>query len=145
MIKQLLIFQAVLLSFIVNSQDIPSNRITDWTKAGLHSTITFTKNVEIEDYANLVEADGSYHLAVQGAIDALGELGGVIQFGEKDYFFSQTLNLPSNIVLAGKASATTSFTFNLSGKGHAIQFVGKRSGETVLLKEPLAIGDSSLC
>jgi len=131
--KKLTLFLLVISANYFCAQDIPSNRITDWTKAGLHKDLTYSNSIQIDDYKDFVSENGSYNLALIEAFKALGENGGVIKFSEGNYRFNDKINMPSNVVLSGVSSQKTTFTFNLGGKASCISFQGKMSGKTMTI------------
>lgn len=125
----------VLASFItcfLFAQDIPEDRIIDWSQAGLHRPLNYSSVLNIDEFESFVESNGSYSIAVNEAIKSLAEKGGgVLKFNSKEYFFTQTINVPSNIVLSGISSRETIFKFNLAGKGACISFKGKVNGKAL--------------
>ncbi len=129
--KPLIILLLVFGASHFKAQDIPSNRITDWSKAGLHQEISMAKTVNINMFKKFVTENLSYNLALTEAFKALGEKGGVVKFNEGEYFFDQKIDMPSNVVLSGVSSAKTLFTFNLGGKESCISFKGNNSGKAL--------------
>ena len=125
----------VLASFItcfLFAQDIPEDRIIDWSQAGLHRPLNYSSVLNIDEFESFVESNGSYSIAVNEAIKSLAAKGGgVLKFNSKEYFFTQTINVPSNIVLSGISSRETIFKFNLAGKGACISFKGKVNGKAL--------------
>ena len=132
--KSLLAFFGFLFFGSLQAQDIPNDRITDWTRAGLHESIEFANSSNIDEFESFVESNGNYSLAVAEAIKSLiAKGGGVLNFNSKEYFFTNTINIPSNIVLAGVSSSETVFRFSLGGNGACISFKGKVNGKALPL------------
>src|SRR5210317_1325978 len=134
-----LFLSILLLGFIYQSkgQDIPEDRVTWWTEAGLKQDIVFDALVDISDYEEFKTATGSYHEVFQQCLNKLGVSGGVINFGEGEYFFDNPLNIPSNIVVKGVSAEKTVFKFNLKSNSHCLQFKGSTSGKWMNLGSAL--------
>ncbi len=96
---------------------IPSYRLTDWTKAGLLNPIYNHKNiVTIESFGGSAINNFINDTAIVKAIDFLkANGGGTIQFGNGLYFFSKPIFLSDSITLKGNSSRTI-LSFNLGGK-----------------------------
>jgi len=115
--------------------DIPVYRKYQWDKAGATTTdITNWPIVNMGQFGCDASGTHSNNDALEKAIEALGETGGIIQFKGGEYLFTKSIHIPSNIVLKGNG-ASTDLVFDLEEEGHAIRFTGAVSKNVLQLTE----------
>lgn len=99
-----------------NTQTIPSNRICDWSKAGLLSGFCHPQMmINIMDHYTDATGQASYDMAVQSAISQANGNGAIISFPPGTYQFNSSINLESGIVLKGSGANSTQFVADLNG------------------------------
>ena len=113
------------------SQNIPSNRLTDWTKSGLNSVIE-----EPINQVNFLVAGGkndgtSYNDSLISQLLTMAPI--TIYFPNGSYNFSQTINLPSNVVLRGESADSTFLNFDMLANANLINLSGTLNANTFLL------------
>lgn len=137
----------------MQSQTLPTERGVDWTLAGIRDTNTI--GFEVYDMNNLgVIGNGKSpnDEALNGILTSLNGNGAIIKFPSGNFLFNKTIKLPSNVVISGKGTDNTTFTFDLGGKGHSITASGKsnRTDTTYIVNTAkkddsiLAVNDNSL-
>lgn len=104
----------LLIPAFINAQ-IPSYRLSNWSKSGTLYSISNSQNiVHIEDFGGGTSSDKNNDSAISVAIAFLSNLnGGSIQFDKGVYVFKKPIVLKDSIVLEGKGNQTI-LSFNLS-------------------------------
>lgn len=104
----------LLIPAFINAQ-IPSYRLSNWSKSGKLNSISSSQNiVHIEDFGGGTTSDKNNDSALSAAITYLSNLnGGSIQFDKGVYLFKKPIVLKDSIVLEGKGNQTI-LSFNLS-------------------------------
>ena len=118
-------FLVVLPASLCVGQVLPAQRAVDWTVAGLNDTNTVGFS-----YFNVLQegaiADGI--TSVNPVVDSLLALnipvGIHLHFPSGNYFFNESITLPSHCLITGDGAEATQFVFDLGGSGHAIQTSG---------------------
>lgn len=118
-----IVFILCLYPIFIFSQ-VPEDRRTNWSEAGLKPSIRLHKTVGFKGGSGMSAADNSRILSEQ--ITAAKE-GTIITFEAGVYRFNQSISMKSGVVLKGEGSKATFFEFNLGGKGDCIQMFGSRN------------------
>ncbi|MEO1260653.1 MAG: T9SS type A sorting domain-containing protein [Bacteroidota bacterium] len=115
----------VFLAFYCSSftQNIPANKLTDWSKAGLLDPPPVFDTVNVA--ANGIIGDGSTSnsLALQQLMESHDDPT-VFFFPAGNYFFDQAISLSTGQVLKGASAEETVFSFDLNGENDAIEISG---------------------
>jgi hypothetical protein len=102
------VFFLWLFAYPLNAQVPPSDRISDWAKAGVQSNISGYRQVPfVGDTSGLV--DNSQWL--QSIFDTLTQPS-IILFGKGNYLFKSTIHMPAKTILKGLGNLQTNFLFN---------------------------------
>lgn len=110
------VFAFSLLTNRVLAQSIPSDRITDWRKAGMQGAVPNYPNViNIMSYGGDNSGSAFNDVAFQSAVAALAGGAGVIYFPTGVYLFSQPISLRDSLVIRGAGSPATQMYFDLGG------------------------------
>ena len=107
------------------SQNIPADKLTDWSKAGLLDTPPMFDTVNV--LANGIVGDGtaSNSSALKSLMDSYLNQPAVFFFPAGNYFFDQTIDLNNGHVLKGASADETVFSFDLNNENNAINIVGE--------------------
>ncbi|HUH74082.1 MAG TPA: MopE-related protein [Chitinophagales bacterium] len=117
MIKKLVlgIHFSLAIIFCVNAQDIPEERISDWSKAGHQTAIPEFKNIlNILDYGGSKNGSADNVAAFNSAIKAAIP-GTTIFFPSGQYAFSNTINITKDSIIIKGEGVSTQLLFNLNG------------------------------
>jgi|GEM_PF-1106995 len=136
-----LLFSCLIFSLV--GQQIPGNRITDWTNPGACISIYDTA-VSIQDFGGDSTGVSDNSTAFNAAKIALGPRGGTIYFSEGNYLFTSSLSVSSGILIKGKGSKLTQFTHNLSGSGHLFRINGSVNSAKDTLIGGFSLGSDSI-
>lgn len=127
---------------VAMGQTIPSNRVTDWSYAGLTKPLCHPDSIyNIIDYGGNPDGVTSNDQAFQNVLNALSGNAGMIYFPSGNFHFTSTLSLSSNIVLKGSSSASTTLSFDLNGSDHLIDASGTVTGDWSPIVEDAAKGN----
>ena len=107
------------------TQNIPQERLTDWSLVTTHFEPNFpTTILDIIDFGGDSSGVAPCQAALAGAISQGQTLGGaIIYFPRGKYFFDQPVQIPSNICLRGESAELTILCF-LGGNQHSILIQG---------------------
>ncbi len=128
------------LSQNINSQEIPLNRITDWSFPGSRTKIDIQRSLNLV----LFGADNTGKIASDQALQlALNSLNGPgeIFFPKGRYLFKQTINLPDSTILRGELDSfsTNSLTLLILSPGNNRHGIAISGGE-LNVKNPIEYG-----
>ncbi len=125
----------VFFSLPSGSQNIPQEKLTDWSNAGLSAQLPVFDTINV--LANGLKADGSTpnDAALKSLLNANISSPTVFYFPPGDYFFKKSIELKSNQILKGASAFETIFTFNLGGADHLIKVFGQLASATTNIKE----------
>lgn len=119
-------FLMLITAQYMQSQTLPTERSVDWTLAGIRDTNTIGFEVyDMNDLGVIGDGKSPNDEALNGILTSLNGNGAIIKFPSGNFLFNKTINLPSNVVISGKGTDNTTFTFDLGGKGHSITASGK--------------------
>jgi len=134
--KLLWIFFLLILTGVVQSQVIPTERLTNWSNAGM-------PNLDTANYQEISAFD--LGIVGDGVTDNSGLLNSflsnmnakkkIIFFPTGSYLFGSTLYPNDSIIFRGENADSTLFQFNLSGMGNAIHVSGTKDNQAHLLLE----------
>ncbi|OIP02277.1 MAG: hypothetical protein AUJ98_01875 [Bacteroidetes bacterium CG2_30_33_31] len=108
-----------------NAQFISTDRITDWTKAGLKTEI-----LEPTNLINFIDAGGNNDSLsandsiISSLIASVGTNGLTIFFPNGKYYFTHSIDLLSNITIKGESADSTIFLFRVAGNSNLINIIG---------------------
>lgn len=125
------------------AKNLPNYRKHDWSNVGQRDEPIQDKKVFITAFGGDARGVVSNNEAFNLAIERLGTEGGTIQFAGGDYLFTETIALPSNVVLKGDANLTK-LTFKLGEKQDAIQIRGTSEATDFELSKSALIGTQLL-
>lgn len=111
--------------FCVQSQDIPEERITDWSIAGNQTNIPeFSKTLNILDYGGSNNGSKDNVAAFVAAMSAATP-GTTIFFPSGKYTFNNTINITKDSIIIKGEGFTSQLVFNLNGAvRNSIQIYG---------------------
>ncbi len=109
----------ILFSFLVLSplvaQTIPTNRVVDWSMAGLAQSIpSYQTIVNITSFGAVGDGTTINDDAFSSALNSLNGKSGVIYFPAGTYLFHSGFSLPDSTILRGESSQSTFLKFDLS-------------------------------
>lgn len=120
------------VTFVTYGQELPPERATDWTLAGLKEELP-EPTVIVDFVEEGGVGDGVFSNSTV-MIDILAENEGEmlqINFPEGDFFFDQTIHLPGNVILNGSGADSTLLKFDFGGANWSlINTAGSLSGES---------------
>lgn len=106
------LFFSILL-FSVQAQVIPDSKIFEWENAGLKEEIIFNDTIYLDNFGLIGDGITDNSFFIQQAINSLASNPTVLLFSEGDFYFTDPIQLPSNVTLKGDGSDNTTLTFNL--------------------------------
>ena len=124
----------------IKSQNIPSQRLTNWSEAGLDEAIQEPANL-----INFIDAGGKYNDAASNdsVLNQLLTQGPItIYFPNGQYNFSHAINLPSNTILRGESADSTIFNFHITTNSSLINITGTLTSDTFRLSSDANQGSS---
>jgi hypothetical protein len=135
-----------LLANQLYAQVISQSRRVDWSHAGLIQPVYNPFNeISILSFGGVGDGITSNDNAIQSALQSLNGKSGAIYFPPGNYFFKKSIQMPDSAILRGYSSDSTKLIFNLSNKGHCIQFRGNIDTINVTkVTGNIAKGDSAL-
>jgi len=138
-------FVAITLAIIsreVKAQNIPAQRLTNWSEAGLAEAIQ-----EPAKLINFIDAGGKNNDAAfnDSVLNQLISLAPVtIFFPHGEYDFSQTIALPSNVIIRGESAEFTIFNFDLIQNSNLISVTGIMEADTFIAAADVFCGSSTI-
>ena len=102
--------------FIINlyyTQNIPSHRIYEWSKAGIKTAIEYQDSINLSDYGGVGDGITENNNALIQSINALNNHSGIIYLANGEFYFTDPIDIPSHVVLKGAGSLNTTLIFNL--------------------------------
>ncbi len=138
------------MTYIVNvlSQNIPPNRITDWTSSGSSEIFSFDDTVILTsfgaDTSGLVACDSALLVAIQ-ALNGPGQ----IFVPKGTYLFKQTIELPDSIIISGEVDSLLSgplvlFKLSPGNNSHGISITGEEVSTNDTITYPLMHGQQKI-
>lgn len=116
----------LLFSFRSWAQFEKASRFTDWSSAGLESTVDPDEfeTIFAEEYGITTDTLKSNSDSFENILTLFLNKKIKILFKPGKFYFSRTISLPSNIILKGSGADSTEFIFDLNGTGHSIEIKG---------------------
>lgn len=134
----------LLLLLIVSNifaQDIPKERLTDWSKVGSHSDISndYTEFdfLSLKDEMSLSDDELMEYL-IANRVTGFNR----IYFRNGTYHFTKPIRLPDSTSLSGESSENTILEFDLGGNNHLISALGSSNKDIVYLDLDLKTGEN---
>ena len=136
-------------------QDLPTNRLYDWSNAGTTISFPIDENNTVINFADFSANYPNLDFALSSAIFQLAE-GGTLFFPAGEYIFTQAVQVPDNITFQGTTACETVLVFDLENGGNAFNIKGtleqaysllsetafrKSNGLYVENVEPFSVGD----
>ncbi len=123
------------LIFLVStgfSQTIPSNRIVDWSVAGMQNPVpSYSNVVDITTFGGVGDGVTNNSAFLANAIASLGGNAGVISFPKGVFRFTSSVSLADSVIIRGAASDSTTLLFDQGGVlNHSFNVYGTQ-GSTV--------------
>ncbi len=137
-----IIFLIFIINFnIIIAQDIPKERLANWSKVGVKSTNTDNYNEH-----DFYEIKNKYNYSDDETITYILENNKLgfnrIYFRNGIYNFSEPIILPSNTSIVGESSELTIFEFDLGGFYHLLSSIGNTNKDTTFL--PIALQSKAI-
>lgn len=107
------LFITLSLFVVCKSQIIPPSRLFEWEKAGLKQQIQFNDTLYLENFGFVGDGVTDNSPFIQQALNTISITPVVLQIPNGNFYFSDPIQLPSNVLLKGKGSDNTILTFNL--------------------------------
>lgn len=146
-----LLLRSVVLAIILMgagqavAQVLPSDRSTDWSRAGLQlASPEPTVTVSILEYGGVGDGVTPNNAALNAALSAVDGQMAVISFPPGDYRFTSTVFLPDSVILRGATADSTTLIFNLGGAGAGIAVVGQEEAQAYPLNQASTRGTTHL-
>jgi hypothetical protein len=116
------------LPLLLFAQNLPPDKITDWSKAGLpNSVLPIFDTINVLSHGLTPDGATSNSAAFDNLMAVNMGSPTVFYFPPGHYFFDKSITLNSQHVLKGESSDETVFTFNLNGQNHLIVAKGELS------------------
>jgi len=132
------------LTFLALGQTIPSERLTDWSKAGLIESTSAPEVVNVSDFGFIQDGSAPND-------DLLNLIPGwstgdpvVLFFPEGTYRFEQTIQLNAGQGLQGFSAEETRLEFDLGGNHHLIEANGETIGAPIPISQDLSRGNTTI-
>lgn len=122
---------------------IPSERLVDWSNAGVKSKIKYDKTIEIDANELMSDETSNSDLINDIIKDNVGQSIQIILPVGK-FTFDKTINLPSIVGIKGAGADKTELVFDLGGRGHCFQAIGKNTFIDIKLISDVKKGDKKL-
>ena len=116
----------VLLNGVISkAQTIPSERLVDWTLAGLRDTSTtgFTI-IDMTQYGVVGDGVTPNDGIIDNIFATIFTPGVIFKFPAGNFLFNEPIDLPSKTILKGAGAESTIFSMDLGGSRHAIRMQG---------------------
>jgi len=143
--RNLLIVILVPFMGLTNAQVIPTNRIVDWSGAGLNGTKpTYQKMIFLSDFGvdstGLISCDQAMNLAIQSANNQSAR----IILGQGTFLFKKPISLIDSILIQGDGYQNTSLIFDLDPnlEQDAFQIYGEWTNQTFNIQNDINLNDS---
>ena len=138
-----LLIALLLITHSLPAQDIPADRIVDWTNAGVRTNIpNFSNTLNILDFGGLNNGTGSNHTALLAAI-AAATPGTVIFFPEGTYRFENSVGIGKDSIIIRGAGSNTRLLFDFNGLvRNMFNISGQEVNTNHWLKGPAVKGNS---
>lgn len=101
---------------LVFAQDIPADRLTDWSKAGYNDSLpVFSNTLNILNYSGVADGITPNDNAIKSALTALNNKSGTIYFPAGSYAFSSSIDIEQDSVILKGDGVSTRLLFDLNG------------------------------
>ncbi len=106
----------VVMKFSLCGQEIPEERLVNWTAAGLYHEFKIPVNqVNVLDFGATGDGITNDALAFQSAINSFSGLAGIVMVPAGTYLLQSPISIPDSIILKGVGSDSTILKFDLEG------------------------------
>ncbi len=128
MFRWLLPLVIIASSWQTDAQNLLDERRVDWSSAGASMDIISPEvTLNILDYGGDPDGTTPNQNAFNAAVAASTDQPTIIYFPPGNYYFTQRIFVPSDIIVKGAGSDSTFLNFNLNGTRHCIAISGSRS------------------
>lgn len=112
---------------LLYAQDIPADRLTDWSTAGYNDSLpAYNNTLNILNYGGVGDGSTPNDNAVKAALSALNNRSGTIYFPVGDYAFTSSIDIDQDSVILKGDGVATRLLFDLGGvKKNLINVSGK--------------------
>ena len=121
-------------SHIVFTQELPLDRLSNWSMVGTKIDLPLNTSNTIINFAEFSVDYDNLDFAISSALFQLSE-GGTVYFPTGEYTFTQTIQVPDNVSIRGESSCETTLIFDLENGGNAFNIGGTQGAEYSLLSE----------
>ncbi|MCT4582584.1 MAG: T9SS type A sorting domain-containing protein [Flavobacteriales bacterium] len=143
--RKMITLIALLSIGIANAQVIPTQRIFEWNKAGLKTEVNFNDTVFLSDYGAVGDGVTLNDQAFQQALNAVNNPPTVVIIPNGNFYLTDPLVLPSNVLLKGQGANHTVLTFKLdSNETDLISMSGSVSSNALNLSANAATFDDKI-
>ncbi|MCB0697894.1 MAG: T9SS type A sorting domain-containing protein [Chitinophagaceae bacterium] len=127
------------------AQTIPSDRVTDWSKAGHTDTLpVFSTTINIMNHGAVADGTTANDTAFANALSALNGQPGTIYFPAGNYLFKKPINIyRDSIVLKGEG-ASSKLAFDIGGPVDMINIIGSIDNTTYNTTTTVNKGDNTV-
>lgn len=134
-----------LISNSLLGQEIPEDRLVDWSIAGVRTDIPqFSRQLNILDYGGSSDSSASNNAAMTAAL-AAAQPGTVIYFPPGRYRFDNNVNITKDSIIIRGAGSQTRLYFHLGGLNrNMINFIGTENNADRWLKSDVVKGNRFL-
>nr|NQU89525.1 hypothetical protein [Bacteroidota bacterium] len=133
--KQLRLIWIIMCAWIFSgspafTQNIPDNRLVDWSVAGLENVFIYPDTViNVVDFGAAGDGINNDAGAIQNAINFFSGNAGIVLFPPGIYLLNSGISLNDSVVLKGSGSDSTTLRFNLNGvASNCINISGSTGG-----------------
>lgn len=125
--------------YSILAQDIPSERLNDWSNVGVQSSQQTEVNVydfvSIRNHQSLTDDETMSHI-----LNILANGYNEIYFKNGSYNFTKPIIISDSTSLKGESSESTILNFDLEGKNHLISSIGVSNKDTIYIDKTLELG-----
>ncbi|MFT4521331.1 MAG: hypothetical protein ACI8ZN_000260 [Bacteroidia bacterium] len=126
-------------------QSVDNQRFTTWqsaTHTKIQPNVANVVNV-IQQNADATGSTSIDNLLTQ-IISSFGPQGGIVYFPKGTYLIQSTIQLKTNVFLAGDGAKQTKLIFNLNGSQNAIEATGSLTGQWMSIENNAQISESMI-
>jgi Secretion system C-terminal sorting domain len=131
--KLVWLFPLVLLNITIMAQNIPIERLTNWSSVGNPNLDTTNYEViSAIDIGLISDGNTDNSLALNSFLSSPSSKKKVLFFPIGNYSFNSTIYPSDSILFKGENADSTRFIFNLNGAGNAIHISGTKDNQAHL-------------
>lgn len=114
----------------LHAQNFPSERLTDWSNAGLSSSSsTQYETIDVSDYGIIPSEDQPINELLSDILNEITQPT-KLYFPKGKYLLNKSLNIPSNVIIKGAGAHETVLIGDLGGSGHMFSAKGSEDKES---------------